>query len=626
MTDRSDGGPGLWADAVLAAALFAVDGSGLGGVRLRARAGPVRDRWLEILRAVCPEQPMPRLPLHADADRLAGGLDLAATLRAGRPIGEQGLLHKAHGGVLLIAMAERLDPELAAAIGLAMETGRVHGAVSSEEASPASTRFGVVALDEGVEDDERTPAGLADRLALHIDLTNVTVRDLGDSAFDAAAVAAARDRLPHVQADEAVIETLCTASLALGIGSLRGPWLAFSVARAAAALDGRDEIIEQDIAIAARLVLGPRATMLPAAENDSEDNAEPPPQDDEAETPDDDAAEDPGQGDGESPPPEEDPAPPNEPEPDRDSGEDDDDESAPDSGDPTVEQVLEAAQASIPPGLLDGSRAARAGRSVTSSAGKSGAQQGSGVRGRPAGVRRGRPGPQARLNLVETLRAAAPWQRLRAEDGAESSGRPRVQVRQDDFRVTRFKQRRETTTVFVVDASGSAALHRLAEAKGAIELLLADCYVRRDSVALVTFRGTGAEVLLPPTRSLVQAKRRLAELPGGGGTPLAAGLESALELSDGIIRRGATPVIVVLTDGRANIAADGAPGRERAQKDALAAGQRLRAGGMVVLLVDTSPRPRPLAEELAGAMGARYIPLPQADAARLSAAVRAQTA
>ena len=300
MTDRPDGGPGRWADAVLAAALFAVDGPGLGGVRLRARAGPVRDRWLEILRAMCPEQPMPRLPLHADADRLAGGLDLAATLRAGRPIGEQGLLHKAHGGVLLIAMAERLDPELAAAIGLAMETGRVHGAVSSDEASPASTRFGVVALDEGVEDDERTPAGLADRLALHIDLSNVTVRDLGDPAFDAAAVAAARDRLPHVQADDAVIETLCTASLALGIGSLRGPWLAFSVARAAAALDGRSEVVEQDIAIAARLVLGPRATMLPAAEDESEDSAEPPPQDDEAETPDDDAAEDPGQADGES--------------------------------------------------------------------------------------------------------------------------------------------------------------------------------------------------------------------------------------------------------------------------------------------------------------------------------------
>lgn len=623
MTDGPGGGPGIWADAMLAAALFAVDGPGLGGVRLRARAGPVRDRWLEILRMFCLHQPMPRLPLHADADRLAGGLDLAATLRAGRPIGERGLLHKANGGALLIAMAERLDPELAATIGLVMETGRVHGSVSSDETGSATSRFGVIALDEGVDLDERTPAGLTDRLALHIDLGRVTVRDLVDPILDAAAIAAAREGLAQVQADDGVIETLCSAALALGIGSLRAPCLAFNVARAAAALDGRSEVAECDIATAARLVLGPRATMLPAAEDDQQDTEAP--LNDDSPEPADDADQNAVEDDDETSHQEEDPAPADDAGLDRDQH-DDDHESAPEDGDPSIEQVLEAARARIPPGLLDGSRAARAGRSNAGRAGKSGAQQRSGVRGRPAGVRRGRPGPQARLNLVETLRAAAPWQKLRAVDAAESTERLRIQVRQDDFRVTRFKPRRETTTVFVVDASGSAALHRLAEAKGAIELLLADCYVRRDSVALITFRGTGAEVLLPPTRSLVQAKRRLAELPGGGGTPVAAGLECALELCQAIVRRGATPVIVVLTDGRANIAADGSPGRPRAQQDALAAGERLRASGVVVLLVDTSPRPRPLAEELAAAMGARYIPLPQADAANLSAAVRAETA
>ncbi len=141
-------------------------------------------------------------------------------------------------------------------------------------------------------------------------------------------------------------------------------------------------------------------------------------------------------------------------------------------------------------------------------------------------------------------------------------------MRREDFRVSRFKQRSETTTVFVVDASGSSALHRLAEAKGAVELLLADCYVRRDSVALIAFRGRRAELLLPPTRSLVRAKRSLAGLPGGGGTPLAAGIDAALALADAMRRRGATPVVVPLTDGRANIARDGA-GRARAGADAL---------------------------------------------------------
>jgi len=279
-------------------------------------------------------------------------------------------------------------------------------------------------------------------------------------------------------------------------------------------------------------------------------------------------------------------------------------------------------RASLPPGLLDETLKARVGGVQRGAGGKSGALQGSGLRGRPAGVRRGCIGPDARLNLVETLRAAAPWQRLRGVDLDDPGAPRRIAVRQDDFRVTRFKQRRETTTIFVVDASGSAALHRLAEAKGAVELLLADCYVRRDRVALVTFRGTGAEVLLPATRSLVQAKRRLAELPGGGGTPLAAGLDRAMELADAVVRRGATPVIVVLTDGRANIAADGTPGRERARADAVAAGRRLSATGPTMMLVDTSPRPRIAAQELALEMGARYIPLPHADAENLSAAVR----
>jgi magnesium chelatase subunit D len=149
--------------------------------------------------------------------------------------------------------------------------------------------------------------------------------------------------------------------------------------------------------------------------------------------------------------------------------------------------------------------------------------------------------------------------------------------------------------------------------------------VRRDQVALVSFRGVDADLLLPPTRSLVQAKRRLAELPGGGGTPLAAGLNCVLELSHGIVRRGATPVIVALTDGRANISVDGKPGREQAHLDALTAARRLRAAGLTTLLIDTSPRPGPRGEELALAMGARYLPLPHADAAHLSAAVRAQT-
>ena len=223
---------------------------------------------------------------------------------------------------------------------------------------------------------------------------------------------------------------------------------------------------------------------------------------------------------------------------------------------------------------------------------------------------------------MATLRAAAPWQRVRRlllTQGAQAG--VRVVVKTDDFHVRHFEQRRTTTTLFAIDASGSSALHRLAEAKGAVELLLAECYVRRDQVAVVTFRGQSAQLLLPPTRSLVRAKRALAGLPGGGGTPLAAGIDAVARLSQQVRRSGSTPVVVLLTDARANVSRSGEGGRVQAQADALAAARQLRALGGHVLLIDTSVRPEPAALALAVALGARYLALPRADAATLSRAV-----
>jgi magnesium chelatase subunit D len=198
-----------------------------------------------------------------------------------------------------------------------------------------------------------------------------------------------------------------------------------------------------------------------------------------------------------------------------------------------------------------------------------------------------------------------------------------VEVRQDDFHIKRFSERSETVTIFVVDASGSSALHRLAEAKGAVELLLADCYVRRDQVAVLAFGGRGAQLLLPPTRSLARAKRHLADLPGGGGTPLAAALDEAAQLAHAIRRKHQTPSIVLLTDGQPNLARDGRSGRQAGEEDALAAASQLRESGFAALLIDTSPQTKAAGARIAEAMGAHYVPLPQADAIAVSEVVRA---
>jgi magnesium chelatase subunit D len=194
-------------------------------------------------------------------------------------------------------------------------------------------------------------------------------------------------------------------------------------------------------------------------------------------------------------------------------------------------------------------------------------------------------------------------------------------MRTEDLHVHRERRRRGVTTVFVVDASGSTALQRLAEAKGAIELLLADCYVRRDRVALVAFRGRGAELLLPPTRSLVAARRALTAVPGGGGSPVAAGFEMAARVLDQLVRAGDDTQLVVLTDGRANLTRDGKPGRAEAAEQAQAMARRLVPLAVRRVLIDTSVRPEPAAQSLAQAMRARYLPMPFAQARAIKASI-----
>lgn len=585
MMDRDQ--PALAADAIFAAALCAVDPVGLGGVALRADAGPLREAWLQLLRSLQPKgTAWLRLPHHATDAALLGGLDLAATLHAGRPVAQRGLLARADGGWLMLAMAERCGANVAAHLGAVLDMGEVR--LQREGlAHSAPARFGLVALDEGQGDDERLPATLLDRLAFQLVLQPAQATDEAPS-FNAQDIAAARTLLPAVHIPDELVQALCGAALAWGVNSMRAPLMALRAARAAAALAGLPEADESHASLAARLVLAPRATRLPAPPEPQEAEAEEPP-------------------------------PPSEDRPEE-TRQDENREDSPTDPQALEDQLIEAMQAALPPGLLAALQAGQQRQAQARAAGTSGALQKHAHRGRPVGTRRGEPRAGARLHVLDTLRAAAPWQRLRQRDAAPHA-RKRIEVRREDFHVVRHRQHRPTTTVFVVDASGSAALHRLAEAKGAVELLLAECYVRRDKVAVLAFRGAGAELLLPPTRSLARAKRALAALPGGGGTPLAGGITGALELAQQIARAGDTPVTVFLTDGRANIDRQGMPGRVQATQDATAAAQAFAVTGLNALLIDTSPQPADAARELALAMGATYIPLPYAGAAGLTQAV-----
>jgi magnesium chelatase subunit D len=544
----------MFPDAVLAAALLAIDPPGLGGMVVRAWSGLPREGFLRHVATLFPPgAPAKKMPAGITDDRLQGGIDIAATLAAGKPIYSAGLLAETENGVLQLAMAERLSPGAAGKIAAVLDGG---------------ARIAMIALDEGIEPDEAPPACLLDRLAF-----TVTALPPEDAPWPTAPmIRAAATRRAGVTAAPEMVEQICAIAAMLGISSLRAPIFAIRAARAAAALQGRSTVDASDIALAARLVLAPRATQIPG----------PPPA---------------------APPPEDE----SEPQPDQQL----------DGDKPLEDRVEEAQKAALPPELL-AALAGVAPRRMARGAGTSGRTL-SQKRGRPAGARRGALGGDAKLSLIETLRAAAPWQKLRRK----APGR-KIAVLKDDFRIKKFKENPRTIAIFAVDASGSSAINRLAEAKGAIQLLLADCYVRRDQVSLIAFRGRAAEILLPPTHALARAKRALAGLPGGGPTPLAAGIDAARLMAGNERRAGKLPLLVLLTDGGANIGRDGQPGRAPAAADALAAARQCRADGFSTLVVDTSPRPQKFVQSLAAEMAARYLPLPYADAARLSQAVLAQ--
>ena len=631
--------PSGWPDPTLAIAVFAVDPANT-GLRLRGPAGPARDALLGTLRDLLPDgAPVRTVPSGITDDRLLGGLDLPATIATGRRVAARGVLSEADGGVVLLSMAERLTPSRAGVLAAVLDTGDVT-LERDGLARRTPSRVGVVALDEGLGDDEAPPASLTDRLALllHLDAVPPPCPDDTDIAVEAA-----RARLDGVTAPDAVVGALCRTAIAAGIASVRAPLLTLRVARAIAALAGRGTITDADAAAASRLVLAPRATRLPEAP------PAPPPelpepadqhagaQDGDAEAERQDAPPAPADAGAADTPPGR-PAPTGETEA---------------AGDATDIDaiVLAAVRAALPTRLLAPGAPATALPSAGSGAGgrvtaRTALRRDTATAGRLLGAKRGDPA-RGRLHVLETVRAALPWQVLRRAEAASAAAAavcafppsatleagvpaaPGVRapatllIRREDFRLQRVAPRLRLTTIFAVDASGSSARQRLAEAKGGVELLLAECYARRDRVALIAFRGRDGAVVLPPTGSMVRARRALSGLPGGGGTPLAAGLDAALDLAERLRRGGELSLLVVMTDGRANVARDGTADRDRAVADALGSARRARLARLPVLLIDIGTRPDPRAAAIADAMAARYLPLPRADAAMLAGAVRA---
>ena len=595
-----------WNDAMTSLQLLQIDSHGWGGIWLRAPFGPVRELWLRHLSQTGLNTV--KLPGNIDVERLLGGIDLSRTLQSGLLQMQTGLLQQADLGLVCISMAERFPTALIAPMTQAMDTQSLPPLKINHTESSVRTQFGVVALDESMADDPPMSPALAERLGLWFDLQDIAPSDVSDvslnthtddNALDVMGIQIAPDALarmkqtlPHIQWTDEQVLAVCSTAQGLGIDSLRVPTLALRVACCHAALHARSHIADEDLAFAARRVLAPRATQLPApAENaldtEPQNSSDPSPEEDTSTT--DTSKEDTNTQDE---------APSDQP-----------------SSENLQEMMIAAALASLPPDVLDG-LLTKPGRNLGNTSGRSGQFRSGSQRGRPLPPRTGQPGGHARLHILSTLRAAAPKQRLR---GNTQQGR--VAIRSEDFHVHRYQQHSASCLILALDASGSAALQRLAEAKGAVELLLQQSYARRDSVCIVSFKGAKAQLLLPMTRSLVRAKRAMMGLPGGGGTPLALALKMACEQATQLQRQGVTPILVVLSDGRANVNLQGLGGRAQAQADAQQWAAQWRQTGHRCLWIDTSLQPDTQVQNMAQTMGGSYLPMPQVQAQRMASAM-----